>query len=61
MKIDDVLFYLVVNNVKFGFGKFWFKKVLVGVNKFNILMKIMVQKVGFGLNFKNYSGRKIMI
>ena len=33
MKTDDVPFYLAVNNVKSGFGKPWFKKAPVGVDK----------------------------
>ena len=61
MKTDDAPFYLVVNNVKSGSGKPWFKKAPVGVNKLNTLMKTMAQKAGLGPNFKNHSGRKTMI
>ena len=39
MKTDDAPFYLAVKNVKSGFGKPWFKKAPVGVNKHNTLMK----------------------
>ena len=61
MKTDDAPFYLAVKNVKSGFGKPWFKKAPVGVNKHNTLMKTMAQKAELGPNFKNHSGRKTMI
>ena len=61
MKTDDAPFHLAVNNVKSGSGKPWFKKSPFGVNKLNTLMKTMAQKAGLGPNFKNHSGRKIMI
>ena len=61
MKTDDAPFYLAVNNVKSSFGKLWFKKAPVGVNKLNTLMKTMAQKAGLGPNFKNHSRRKTMI
>ena len=52
---------VAVKNVKSGFGKPWFKKAPVGVNKHNTLMKTMAQKAELGPNFKNHSGRKTMI
>ena len=52
---------VAVINVKSGFGKPWFKKAPVGVNKHNTLMKTMAQKAELGPNFKNHSGRKTMI
>ena len=61
MKTDDAPFYLAVKNVKSGFGKPWFKKAPVGVNKHNTLMKTMALKAELGPNFKNHSGRKTMI
>ena len=61
MKTDDTPFYLAVKNVKSGFGKPWFKKAPVGVNKHNTLMKTMALKAELGPNFKNHSGRKTMI
>ena len=51
---------LVVNNVKSGSGKPWFKKAPVGV-KLNTLMKTMAQTAGLGPNFKTYSGGKARI
>ena len=61
LKTDDAPFYLVVNNVKSGSGKPWFKKAPVGVDKFNSLMKTMALKTGLGQNFKNHRSRKTMI
>ena len=61
MKIDDAPYYLAVNNVKFGSGKPWYKKLAVGVNKLNTLMKTMAQKAGLRPNFKNHSGRKTIM
>ena len=61
MKTDDAPFYLAVNNVKSSFGKLWFKKAPVGVNKLNTLMKTMAQKAGLGPNFKNHSGGKTVM
>ena len=52
---------VAVKNVKSGFGKPWFKKAPVGVNKHNTLMKTMAQKAELEPNFKNHSGRKTMI
>ena len=61
MKSEDAPFYLAVNNVKTGSGKPWFKKAPVGVKKLNTFMKTVAKKTGLGPNFKNHSGRKIMI
>ena len=52
--------YLAVSNVKSGSGKPQLKKTPVGVNKLNTLMKTVAQKAGFGPNFKNLSGRKLL-
>jgi len=49
MKTKDVPFYLAVTIVKSGFGKPWFKKAPVGLNKLNTLMKIMAKKAGLEL------------
>lgn len=49
MNFDEVLFYLVVNNIKIDLfdKKLWFKQFFVGVNKFNFIMKVMLEKVEF--------------
>ena len=57
IKIDDAPIYLVVNNGKSGSGKAWFKKVPVGVNKLNSLMKTMAQKAELGPYLKNHCYR----
>ena len=46
---------------KSGSGKPWFKKVLVGVNKLNSLMKTMAQKAGLGPYLKNHNCSKTVI
>ena len=62
MNDSETPFYLAVNNwTKQESSKPWFKKSVVGQNKFNSLMRKMAEKARLGPNVKNHSGRKTMI
>ena len=63
MNSQDSPFYLAVNHTKMAnSSKPWFKAAPMGVNKLNLLIKTMAQKVGLNAeNLTNHSRRKQMI